>query len=153
MSVNWSWKIHLGYYVQVQEHNGKIQKWHINLYGANCLCAHIWDFKGPSDDPTKIDPKTGERQIVDKYQFCGWWNDREHLENCLGLHANKGYSDTNIYAKDNKPFAYIEKLCLNTYYLDHIKDIIKPKILEAFAKGGTKVVFYYKKPKKEKSKE
>ena len=96
MPVRWSWKQKMGSYTLVQEHTsddggidlltGKpttkttVNKFKINIYEGNCLGVCIWDFKGPTDKPDDIDPKTGKPRIVAKYQFCGFWNDFKYFK-------------------------------------------------------------------------
>ena len=161
MPVTWSWKRQLGYYTLVQKHTHQTgvdifgnptaetttSKFRINIYAGNCLGVCIYDFKGETDNSEDIDPKTGRPRIVAKYQFCGYWNDLEHLENMLGLHAKQGYSD-NCYSKDRNPDNYMEHIYFNTYFKGHMKEFYK--VIGAFTKSGIKVSFYYKEPKEDK---
>ena len=161
MPVKWSWKHKIGYYTLVQKHTRQIgvdvfgnptietttRKFRINIYAGNCLGVCIWDFKGPTDNPDDIDPKTGKPRIVAKYQFCGYWNDRTHLENMLGMHPKEGFSD-NCYSKKEHPDDYMESIHFNTFFNCHMKDFTK--VISAFTKAGIKVSFYYKEPKEDK---
>lgn len=94
-------------------------KFKINIYQANCLGALIYDYKN-------------EETKKDMYRFWGFWNDLEHLKNCLGL--TKDYS--NIYIDNG--FQSVPKIKLNIYYKNCLK------IAECFAKAGIKVELYYK---------
>lgn len=120
MSVNWSWKEKKGvmYFKQSHPTAGDF-KFKVNIYGANCLGALIYDYK---DEETK----------KDMYEFFGFWGNLEHLKNCLGL--KKGYN--NIY--NDKGFQVVLKVKLNTYYKNYLK------IAECFSKAGIKVELYYK---------
>lgn len=161
MPVTWSWKRKIGYYTLVQKHTHQTgvdvfgnpttetitRKFRINIYAGNCLGVCIYNFKGESNNPEKVNPKTGKPRIVAKYQFCGFWNDRKHLENMLGMHPKEGYSE-NCYSKAENPNDYMESIHLNTFFNYHMKEFYK--VVGAFTKAGIKVTFYYKKPKEEK---
>ncbi len=118
--VNWSWKEKMGvmYIKQTNTEVGDV-KFKINIYQANCLGALIYDYKN-------------EETKKDMYRFWGFWNDLEHLKNCLGL--TKDYS--NIYIDNG--FQSVPKIKLNIYYKNCLK------IAECFAKAGIKVELYYK---------
>lgn len=74
MSLNWNWKNDkVGTWKE--EIDGRTYKY--NLYSGNALLIQIWE----SDDD-------------DTYQVRGFFCDKEHMKNCLGL--KKGYE--NIYA-------------------------------------------------------
>lgn len=121
MAVTWQWSEKLGSMNFTQKHNEEVFNYTLNLYGSNCLAAIIYDFK---------DEETGK----DMYQFNSFWNDAQHLKNCLGL--TKGYNDLYGY-EDNK----LELIRLNTYYE---KDALT--IAKLFSKAGYKVELYYEKP-------
>ncbi|MCM1556208.1 MAG: hypothetical protein NC087_01600 [Anaeroplasma bactoclasticum] len=115
MSVNWSWKERMGVMYLKQSHPATGEfKFKINIYGANCLGALIYDYK---DEETK----------KAMYQFWGFWNDITHLKRCLGL--VKGFD--NIYV--DKGFQSVLKVKLNTHYKDCLK------IADCFVKAGIKV--------------
>lgn len=122
--VNWSWQRKMGVMYIKQSHPeiGDF-KFKVNIYQANCLGALIYDYK---------DGETKENM----YKFWGFWNDLEHLKNCLGL--TKVYNN-NIYI--SKGFQSVLKIKLNIYYKNCLK------IAECFAKAGIKVELYYKKIK------
>lgn len=83
MSVKWSWK---GKFGELHYKDGIS----VNLYTGNCLGVEIFE---------NFEDKS-------KYQFCGFWNDIEHLENMLGL--NKKYKD-NIYEEVEELILYVNK--------------------------------------------
>ena len=124
MAVNWLWKNKLGCMTLVQTRpSGEKHSFKINLYAANCLAACIYEYK---DKDTK----------KDMYTFWGFWNDAQHLSNCLGL--SKKHKGDDIY---NDPIGngVITKVKLNMYFK---KDALK--IAELFALAGHKVELYYK---------
>lgn len=160
MPVTWSWKHKMGHYTLIQKHtfkSGEVdlltgeEKWKtiskkftINIYCGNCMGVCIYEFMGETDNPNDIDPKTKKPRIVEKYQFCGFWNDMKHLENMLGMHPKQGYKD-NCYSKKHDPDEYVTKFYLNTYYGNEILQIAK-----RLAKAGIPVQLYYKEPKEDK---
>lgn len=153
MPVTWSWKHKIGSYRLVQKHSFKdgevvketIRKFTINIYEGNCLGVCIWEFRGESNNPNDIGPKTGKRKIVNKYQFMGFWNDAKHLENMLGMHPKLWYGG-NCYSKEHNPDDYLESIQLNTYYPQAFV------IARRFAKQHFRVTLYYKEPKQPKRK-
>ncbi len=119
--VNWNWKEKMGvmYIIQPNTEIGDF-KFKVNIYNGNCLGVLIYDYKN-------------EETKKDMYRFWGFWNNLEHLKNCLGL--TKGYND-NIYIDEG--VQSVLKIKLNTYYKNCLK------IAECFAKAGIKVELYYK---------
>ena len=128
MSVNWLWKNKMGTIKLVQKHPStkESRSFNINIYGANCLGALIYEYKEVDEDGKKHD----------MYRFWGFWNDAKHLSNCLGLTGD--HKGDNLY---NDPYGcgVIAKIKLNMYFK---KDALK--IAELFALAGHKVELYYK---------
>lgn len=119
MSLNWSWNHKIG---EIVDSYGQTA----NLYHANCLAAIIYEW-------TEEDEETHELQ--DKYQVGGYWNDKDHLRNYLGIGPNN--------KKDNLYQTY-KSIKLNSYYTQ-AKDI-----LNCFIKAKMpdfKIEVYYEKPK------
>lgn len=114
MAVNWNWKHKMGVITCYNKTSNS--KYKVNIYSANCLGALIYEFKSNGKD---------------KYEFWGFWLDKKHLKNCLGLAKNYDciYQDIII------------KIKLNTFYKDCIK------IAEYFSKANIKVELYYKEVK------
>lgn len=123
MSVNWLWKFKMGTITVSQKlpAGGPESTYKVNMYSANCTAALIYEYK---------DKETHKNM----YQFWGFWNDIQHLKNCLGM--SKGHN-SNIYAEKH---CKIVKIRLNTYYKEMIK------VAELFAKTGVKVELYYENP-------
>ena len=148
MAVNWLWKSEKGWYTLVQTHtfeSGEVdlltgerklktvkRKFKIGLYGGNCLAACIYRYKAPTDDPKDIDPKTGKPRIIGWYSFSGFWNDIQHVKNCLGM--SKDHKD-NIYKQCDE---WVEKIHLNVFYPEMLQ------VAKLFAKAGIRVELYYK---------
>lgn len=124
MAVNWSWSERLGTMNFSQKHDEEVYKYTLNMYSGNCLAAIIYEFK---------DQETGK----DMYQFNTFWNDIDHLKNCLGL--SKDFK-TDLYDDESN---HLDLIKLNTYYE---KDALN--IAKLFSKAGHKVELYYEKPTK-----
>lgn len=128
MSVNWLWKSEKGEFVyKCKDGEFKGEKFKVGMYGGNCLCAHIYRFK-------KLNEQTGKKEKY--YNFWGFWNDIEHLKNCLGMNPKKGYKD-DMY-KDDSMYQLV-KIRVNAFYPEMMK------VAELFAKAGYKVEVFYKK--------
>lgn len=136
MAVNWYWKDHLGYLkFKIFDNNGNykgIMK--VDLYQANCLGALIYHYK---------DKETKEKY----YSFQGYWSDRNHLKNILGL--SKEYKNKCIY-KDSH-FREIISINLNTFFTRNRNEIKDMKTISSlFTEAHIKVNFYYKEIKEKK---
>lgn len=110
MSVNWLWKNKLG----EMHYKTPKGKYKTILYCANCLGCEIY------------------HNDKEHYTFQGFWNNKEHLQNILGL--TKKYKNNNVY-KDMGLY----KVRLNTFWLKDTMIIAKE-----FAKAKIKVELYYK---------
>lgn len=118
MSLNWNWNDKMGEVI----YNDAIPNPHncaTNIYEGNALM--IWVCENPMDNT---------------YTLTNFAADMEHFRNMLGLHANKGYSDTNLF---NEWCEDIKVIRLNTKY----KSV--PKIVAEFARAKTNVTIelYY----------
>ena len=153
MSVNWLWKHEMGYRIQVQKHTYKsgvdifgndvlkteTKKFKIKMYaGSNCLAVFTWEFKEDSVD------ENGKHKMRNMYRMVGFWCDKKHMENMLGLHPKDGYGD-NCYSEAENPENYVELLVLNTYYKQECKEILSRA--QEFTKAGIKIKLFYKEPK------
>ena len=126
MAVTWSWSEKLGSMEFTQKHEKEEFHYTLNLYCGNCLAAIIYEFK---------DQETGK----DMYQFNSFWNDKDHLKNCLGL--SKDFN-TNIYNNEYND-NHLDVIRLNTYYEKDAMTIAK-----LFVKARHKVELYYEVPVK-----
>jgi len=126
MSVNWLWKNELGYmkYKVTDTKNNKKATVKVDMYAANCLGCYIQNHK-----------KEGT------YTFLGFWNDKQHLRNCLGLSGQ--YKD-DMYSKEHNPDQYLVEIGLNTYFHKEAMEIMK----EFEKTKRYKIVLYYKEIKK-----
>ena len=108
MSVNWNWSDKCGEITLVQMHPGEEDnEFTITLYNGNCFLVMLHEFK---------DAETGE----DMYDFFGFFSDKEHAKNCLGLNKKKGY-DNNIYCT---PYQKFTKLRVNKKKCRYTKDMV-----------------------------
>ena len=128
MAVNWNWKRKMG---TIYCKNSKDQKYKLNMYAANCLCAILYEYK---------DTETKENM----YQFITFFNDFEHLKRCIGLAKTQQYNyetkkPESVY--DNLFKNEWKKIKLNIAYKD------MAKMGELLAKAGFKVELYYKEVK------
>ncbi len=114
MSVKWSWEQKMGS-IQWKNLNGKNIT--VNVYQSNCLCTMIHTYK-----------KDGK--IL--YEYCGHFEDINHLKRCIGL--SKNYVGT----KKNGFKNAWTKWKLNTYYKESFS------IARQLVKAGFKVELYYK---------
>lgn len=103
MAVTWNWNNKLGYYLIKNE---KVT-YKIDLYVGNCLGVEIRNFP---NNPNQ-------------YEFVGFWNNEEHLDNMLGL--KKGYSNLYEEVKEIHLFSTYSKW---------------EKIARRFVKAGIKVI-------------
>lgn len=140
MSVNWNWKNKIGEITLKQKGNdGKINTFKINMYGANCLCALIYEYQ-------KVNEETHKKE--NWYDFYGYWLDTTHLKRCLGLVKHRDGTKDNIYKTD---YEWFSKVKLNTYYFDKYTKNERLTMVKAFTQSGIKVELYYKEPKESKS--
>lgn len=98
--LRWHWKKIIGEIVYKGEppYNKK------RIYQGNCLgVIGVFDNPSPCNDLEK------PGWVV----YGEFWNDLDHLKNCLGLNKKEGYSD-NLYAD-------VVKVRLNTFYRDEDK--------------------------------
>lgn len=111
MSLNWDWGDKLG---EVINDNGRVD----DIYCGNALFIIV---------------HTDEQKFYHLVDFAA---DEKHFENCLGLHAKQGYSDTNLY--NDRGYT---KIRLNTAYKR------TAKIASLFAKGKTNITIeFYNEP-------
>ena len=135
MAVNWQWKHKMGEVKVVRTWpNGEVEKFKLNLYGANCVAAIIHEFK-------QVDEQGNKHAM---YNFFGFWNDLDHLKRCLGLKKNYDGQKSNLYDGKGSIDNWVH-LKLNTYYPEMIK------VGALFAQAGHHVELYYKESKKQNS--
>ena len=104
MSVNWNWDAKCGEFTlnQVMDAEGNRKDFNISIYNGNCMAVFLHEFVEDGNE---------------KYTFFGFFSDKEHARNCLGL--SKG-SD-NIY--DNG-WQTITKVRLNKKKCRYFKDLV-----------------------------
>lgn len=104
MSVNWNWSDKCGEFVLEQTIDAKDTKkdFTISIYNGNCMAVFLHEFVEDGNE---------------KYTFFGFFADKDHAKNCLGL--SKG-SD-NIY---NNGWQTIKKVRLNKKKCRYFKDLV-----------------------------
>lgn len=121
MSVNWNWKDKIGFVAwKSNEPMKKGFRW--NIYRANCLCCMIYEYK---------------EEGKEYYRFQCWFNDKEHLQRCLGL---KGKEKTDLF-KDWYLSHHIKYIKLNMYYKEC------EVLMKYFTMAGYQIRTYYQEPK------
>lgn len=80
MSLNWNWKDKIGE-MKIRDWKDENNSFTVNIYKCNGLAVFLYEF---NDDG------------VEKYTMWGFFADKEHMKNCLGL--NKGTE--NIYSRE-----------------------------------------------------
>lgn len=82
MALSWNWNEKVGEAFFVSSSG---DEWCVDLYQGNAFLIMIREFKDKND--------------VDKYEIVGFFCDKAHMKNCLGLNKKGGYTE-NIYARD-----------------------------------------------------
>lgn len=110
MSLNWEWKEKCGT-ITCKEYREDFGAWipfTITLYKGNAFLIMLHEYK---------DENTGE----DMYNMYGFFADKEHAKNCLGLNKKQGYGN-NIYQTDWRRFS---KLRINKNKYPYTKDLVQ----------------------------
>ena len=104
MSVNWNWNDKCGEFVLSQEFgNGEWKDFTISIYNGNCMAVFLHEFVEDGKE---------------KYSFTGFFSDKEHAKNCLGL--TKG--ESNIY---HNGWQTIKSIRLNKKKCRYFKDLVQ----------------------------
>lgn len=72
MAVNWYWKHKVGEIVYFDTTHK--QKFKVEMFGGNCMCAIIYRF-------TKKNEQTGKREK--RYEFISFLDDMKHAKKCI----------------------------------------------------------------------
>ena len=114
MALNWNWDEKCGEItVRQQNKDGNEEEYNVSLYRGNAFLIMLYEYVG--DDGT------------DMYNLFGFFADKEHAKNCLGLNPKKGY-DENIYNRENGRFT---KVRLNKSKYDYTKELVE-MLVKAF---------------------
>lgn len=106
MSLNWQWADKCGEVTLVQKHpEEEDREFTISLYDGNCYLIMLHEYE-----------EKGENM----YSLFGFFADKEHMKNCLGLNKKKGYGE-NIY---ETPYNKFTKVKLNKKKCRYFKDIV-----------------------------
>lgn len=111
MAVTWNWDSKCGEMVIHQHYNDK--DYTINLYQGNCLLVFINEWKEDGKD---------------KYSFWSFFDDKDHMNVCLGLKKRYDGTRENIFGSTGT----IKKLRLNKTKFNK-KDFVN--IVSAFAQA------------------
>ena len=108
MALHWQWKDKIG---EMTLQQGK-REWTINLYEGNAYLIMIHEF---------------EEDGTEKYNVIGFFLDKQHMRNCLGLNKKNGYGD-NIYGEAGNRAT---KFRINKKAYRHTKELVTA-LVEAF---------------------
>ena len=107
MGLNWLWSEKCGEATLEQNwSDGEIHKFQLSLYKGNAYLIFINEWT--------------EANGTEKYSVWGFWCDKEHAQNCLGLNKKMGHTE-NLYASGND---HLTKFRLNKAKYKHTKDLV-----------------------------
>ncbi len=107
MALQWEWKDKCGEITLVQMHPGEEDReYRIDLYQGNAYLIMIHEY-------------TDERR-GDVYELFGFFNDKQHMKNCLGLNKKGGYA-SNMY---ETPYQKITNLRINKAKYRHTSELV-----------------------------
>lgn len=112
MALHWEWSNKCGEITLEQNFDGEWKTFPISLYRGNAFLIMISEF---------------EENGVEKYDLYGFFADKDHAKNCLGLNKKDGFTD-NIYIK---PYERWTKVRLNKAKYAHTKELVQ-MLAEAF---------------------
>ena len=115
MALHWEWKNNCGELTveQFREDMNETRTFTMSLYRGNAFLIMLHEY---------ID-KDGR----DVYDMYGFFADKQHAKNCLGLNKKEGYTQ-NIY---NEDWSKWTKIKLNKAKYDYAKDLV-PMLVQAF---------------------
>ena len=106
MALHWDWQEMCGEITVVQMHEGEEDReFKLGLYTGNACLIMLHEYK-----------ENGR----DMYNLFGFFSDKAHMKDCLGLNKKGGYT-SNIY---NTPYQRFEKIKLNKNKCRYFKDIV-----------------------------
>ena len=114
MALQWDWKEKCGEITLVQKYvDAEGAEFKLSLYQGNAflIMLHEWT----------------DENGVEKYELAGFFADKQHAKNCLGLNKKGGYGE-NSY---NTPYNRFTKLRLNKAKYRYTKDLVA-LFVEAF---------------------
>lgn len=111
--LNWNWNEKVGEATFCfKDRDGNVKDYSVNLYQGNAFLIMINEYEEDGNE---------------KYEMVGFFLDKFHMKNCLGLNKKGGYTD-NIYKTNWK---WISKVRINTKKYKHTKDLVTA-LAEAF---------------------
>lgn len=122
MALNWNWneKIGTATFIQKAGKDEAERKFDVSLYKGNAFLIMLYEYK--EDDGTE------------KYQMFGFFLDKYHMKNCLGLNKKEGYT-SNIY---NDGFNKMIGIEINKQKYKYTKELVTA-LVEAFDELEIKV--------------
>jgi hypothetical protein len=106
MSLNWEWSGKVGEMTVVEMHPDEPEReFKFDLYNGNACLIMIYEF---------------EENGQEMYNVSGFFVDKAHMKNCLGLNKKGGYT-SNIY---ETPYRKVTRLRLNKSKCRDFKDIV-----------------------------
>ena len=125
MALHWDWKDKCGEITLVQSHPGdpfeQDREFTINLYTGNAYLIMLHEYENEKGQEV--------------YEMCGFFNDKQHMLNCLGL-DKKDKDAHNIY---QTPYQLFTKLRINKAKYRHTKELISA-FVDAFDRITIEVV-------------
>lgn len=106
MALHWEWSNKCGEITLEQNFDGEWKKFPITLYTGNAFLIMLHEF---------------EENGKDMYELYGFFADKAHAKNCLGLNKKDGYTD-NIYKRDWQKWS---KVRINKAKYDKYKDLVQ----------------------------
>ena len=105
MALRWDFNEKVGEVTFKKETGDGIKDFVVDLYQGNAYLIMIYEWD-----------EDGDRM----YNLQGFFCDKEHMKNCLGLNKRRGYTE-NIY---NKPYDKLTKIRLNKAKYSYTKEVI-----------------------------
>lgn len=114
MALHWEWKDKCGEITLVQSHpDEEDREFTISLYPGNAYLIMIHEYENEKGQEV--------------YEMFGFFNDKQHMLNCLGLNKKEGYT-SNMY---ETPYQRFTKLRINKAKYHRTKELVST-FVEAF---------------------
>ena len=107
MSLNWKWNENCGKITVKETYEGEPEReYEVTLYKGNAFLIMLYEYS-----------ENGKEM----YNLFGFFADKEHAKNCLGLNPKKGYDD-NMY---NRKYIRFTKVQLNKSKYCYTKELVE----------------------------
>lgn len=112
--LTWDWKEKIGTATLChKDKDGSVNSTTLNLYQGNAYLIMIHEFV--------------DNDGQEKYNMVGFFLDKYHMRNCLGLNKKEGYTD-NIYQRE---FEWMSSITINKKKYRYTKDLVTA-LVESF---------------------